>query len=457
MAFTFGASTATPANLGGQPATSQPVGGGGFTFGASAPAPAATSSAFNFGAPTASAAPAAGGFSFGAPAASTAPISGGFSFGAPAASNAPSTGGFTFGAPAASAAPATGGFSFSAPATSSAPNAGVFSFGAPATSTAPTTGFGMGTGGLFGQTKPATGFGFSNTTGGLFGATTAANAQANRDQQIWQLLVQADEASRKEQSESLLSTEGLYRPENIWQSLALLRSWWDPQSPFCRFKYYFYNKVSPQEVHLYQRPANQDPRAWAAAQKANPDPTCMVPTLAVGLEDLKKRIEEQDKTNEAHYQRLSEVDEKIKKMEQKILMDIATKLADSKKRHKEITQRVIKFLKFAQVLRHKGLSLTPDEDAMRTHYEHIQYELQNSEQFHGKLSQLWAQLQLIKESGRKYGKVDGVDAWDTVKESDMQAITKFLEEQHHGIEYTIETLQKDIKEVSKLEHPTRRL
>ncbi|KAI9033795.1 nucleoporin complex subunit 54-domain-containing protein [Phycomyces nitens] len=503
MAFTFGSATTNNATFGGQPAASQPAAGGAFGFGAAASAPAASNSAFTFGAPAASAAPAAGGFSFGAPAASAAPAAGGFSFGAPAASAAPAAGGFTFGAPAASAAPAAGGFSFGAPATStapaaggfsfgapaassapaaggfsfgapatssapaaggfsfgapatSAPAAGGFSFGAPATSAAPTTGFGLG-GSIFGQTKPTTGFGLGGSSGGIFGATTGANAQANRDQQIWQLLLQADEASRKEQSEGLLSTEGLYRPENIWQSLALLRSWWDPQSQFCRFKYYFYNKVAPQEVHLYQKPANQDPRAWAAAQKANPDPTCMVPTLAVGLDDLKKRIEGQHKTNEAHHQKLLEFEEKMKKMKQKSLMEIASKLADSKKRHMEMTQRVIKFLKLVQVLRHKGLSITPDEDAMRAHFEHLQHELQNSEQFHGKLSQLWAQLQLVKESGRKYGKVDGVDAWDHVKESDMDAITKFLGEQQHGIEYTIETLQKDTPEVAKLEHPNRRL
>lgn len=75
-------------------------------------------------------------------------------------------------------------------------------------------------------------------------------------------------------------------------------------------------------------------------------------------------------------------------------------------------------------MRNKGLSITPDEEAMRARFENIQEQLQRSEQFHGKLSQLWAQLQLIKESGRKYGKTGGVDEWDSVSENDMRGITK---------------------------------
>lgn len=76
------------------------------------------------------------------------------------------------------------------------------------------------------------------------------------------------------------------------------------------------------------------------------------------------------------------------------------------------------------MLRNKGLSITPDEEAMRARLELIQEQLQRSDQFHGKLSQLWAQLQLIKESGRKYGKIDGVEEWDAVSEENMSGITK---------------------------------
>jgi nuclear pore complex protein Nup54 len=61
---------------------------------------------------------------------------------------------------------------------------------------------------------------------------------------------------------------------------------------------------------------------------------------------------------------------------------------------------------------------------MRTRYENIQDHLQRSEQFHGKLTQMWAQLQLIKESGRKYGQLGGVEGWGLVSQEDQDRITK---------------------------------
>ncbi|KAI7871551.1 nucleoporin complex subunit 54-domain-containing protein [Spinellus fusiger] len=423
MTFTFGSSATSTAAFGHAPtvAPTATPSASTFSFG-TAPTPASTSNTFSFGTAPTSTPSATNTFTFGAtPAATT---------------NTPTSSVFTFGAtPAASSASAAS----TAPAsTNIAPS--TFSFGAATTNTAPST-FSFGT-----VPKPTThAFGLSNTAG-VFGS----NTQTNKEQQIWQLLVQAENDSRQKQSDTLLSIEGMYKPENIWQTLALLKAWWDPHSPLCRFKYYFYNKVPSQEVYLYQRPAHHDSRAWASAQKANPDPTCLVPALAVGFEDVKKRMEGQDKQNQAHQQKLTEMDEKIKKIKQKSLVETATKLNDFKKRHMEMTHRVIKLLKLAQVLRHKGLSITPNEDAMRAHFEQIQSELENSEQFHGKLSQLWAQLQLIKESGRQYGKVDGVHAWNNA-EQDMQAMTKCLGEQHHGIEHTVQTLQKDIADMDAWE------
>lgn len=75
-------------------------------------------------------------------------------------------------------------------------------------------------------------------------------------------------------------------------------------------------------------------------------------------------------------------------------------------------------------MRNKGLSITPEEEDMRARFENIQDQLQRSEQFHGKLSQLWAQLQLIKESGRQFGKNDDRHAWESLSEADMNGITK---------------------------------
>lgn len=460
-------STATTGGFGGfsqTPATSTAATTG---FGGFGQTPAATSTPFGQ-APTATSAPLFGQ----APTATSTP------FGqAPTATSTP------FGATATPAATST---PFGQqPATSSS-----FSFGglssAPATSTA-TTGFGGfgnttatsaagGSGGLFGaNTAGAAKPSFSLSTPSLFGAnkpaattTTGfggfgqqssllgggANATQQRDQQIYQLLVQADQEARKAAVPSITSDD--YKPDNVWQALALLKSWWDPTSPNCRFKHYFYNVVNPQEVPLYVKPADHDKAAWDAAQAANPDPTTLVPALAIGFDDVQKRLDQQHRLSEAHSAKLKEIQDILKKIQSKDMVETATKLAEYKRKHMEAAQRVIKFLKYTQVLRNKGLSITPDEEAMRARFENIHDQLQRSEQFHGKLSQLWAQLQLIKESGRKYGKTSGVDEWDSVSENDMRGITKILEEQDNGVQHIIEVINKDTKDIEMLSKGYRR-
>lgn len=87
----------------------------------------------------------------------------------------------------------------------------------------------------------------------------------------------------------------------------------------------------------------------------------------------------------------------------------------------------VKLLKYVQVLRNKGLPITAEEESMQTILENIQEQLTLSEQFHGKLSQLWAQLQLVKESGRKYGKPDDIEGWSNVTSEDMKSITRVSE------------------------------
>ncbi|KAI8645510.1 nucleoporin complex subunit 54-domain-containing protein [Parasitella parasitica] len=453
----------------GTAASTAPAASGFGRFGSTAPTTPATSFG-GFGS-AASTAPATSFGGFGSASSSTAPATSFGGFGS-ASSAAPATSFGGFGS-AASTTPATS-FGFGTTGTTQAPAAAntFAGFGATTTS-APNTGlFGStantstGFGG-FGTNKPAlslstttnTGtagggslFGFGNNStmagAGGFGSQQQANMARQREQQVYQLLSQIDQDARAQATPAINSED--YKPENVWHSLALLKSWWDPKSPSCRFQHYFYNVVSPQEAHLYQKPADHDQAAWDAAQAANPDPTTRVPALAIGFDDVQKRMDEQHKLSEAHSAKLAEIQAMIKEIQKKSQLETGVKLDEYKRKHMKATQRVIKFLKYAQVLRNKGLSITPDEEVMRARLENIQDQLQRSEQFHGKLSQLWAQLQLIKEQGRQYSKIDGVDGWEAVSEENINGITKTLDEQNNGIQHIIEVLETDTGEVDNI-------
>jgi nuclear pore complex protein Nup54 len=76
------------------------------------------------------------------------------------------------------------------------------------------------------------------------------------------------------------------------------------------------------------------------------------------------------------------------------------------------------------MLRNKGFSIENEEETLRSKLETVQSRLQQSDQFHGKLNQLWAQLQLVRESSRIYDGQAGDQAWSTVSEKDMATISK---------------------------------
>ncbi|KAI9475965.1 MAG: nucleoporin complex subunit 54-domain-containing protein [Benjaminiella poitrasii] len=472
MAFSLGTTNPSNNTFGGFGTTQTPTANSGFggfgtsststpAFGTSTPAATPTPFGTTTGFGNASSTTPNSGFSFGntvtsAPATSST----GFSFGSTATS-APTTtptSGLSFGNNSLTlntSKPAFGGFG--ATTTSAAPTSSLF--GAASTNAgfggfgANKPGFNLTTNtsgsGLFGANKPTTSlFGNSNNTGfGLQQQNSEAMNQ-QRAQQLYQILSQIDQEERAK-SKPMITSED-YKPEHVWHALALLKSWWDPKSPHCRFKHYFYNVVSPQEIQLYQKPADHDETAWNAAMAANPDPKTMVPALAIGFDDVRKRMEEQYKMNEAHNAKLAEIKRILNEIQKKSQLETPVKLEEYKRRHMQTTQRVIKFLKYAQVLRNKGLSITPDEEMMRARLEDIQEQLQRSDQFRSKLSQLWAQLQLIKESGRKYGKIDRIDEWDAVSEENMNGITKILQEQNNGVEHIIEVLETDAKEIDNL-------
>ncbi|KAI9282447.1 nucleoporin complex subunit 54-domain-containing protein [Umbelopsis sp. AD052] len=307
---------------------------------------------------------------------------------------------------------------------------------------------------LFGNTGGTSLFGSKPTTlggtGSMFGAQQPtivganANAQQQQNQQVWQYLSQ-QEQSAQQLNQRLLPGQHA-NPQYIWQSLALIKSEWDPNSPNCKFKHYFYNIVHPSEVQRFTKPPNEDDKAWEMAMKNNPDPSCMVPVRAVGFEALRTRIETQDRQCQAHRIKLEQLDQKMKEVRRKHTIETIVKLQEYKRRHIDLTQRVIQFLKYAQILRNKGFSIENDEEALRAKLENVQSHLQQSEQFHGKLNQLWAQLQLVRESSRIYGGDEDDKGWASVSEKDMQTISKVLEDQQNGLAHVMKILRDDVQD-----------
>jgi len=237
--------------------------------------------------------------------------------------------------------------------------------------------------GLFGSNNTNTGglFGNNNAKPSLFGTTTTTTGFGGIGQQQQFMGIQ--------QTQQHTST--------VADELRKIQEYWNPQSPNCQFKHYFYNMVHPSEVSRYVKPPNDDEGLWRQAQKNNPDSTCMVPALAIGFDGIKKRMAEQSKQTNAHEAKLKELADKVEKLRQKHLLETTGKLEEYRRRHLSLAHRTLKIMKQVYILRNRGYSIRPEEETLKVRLENLATSLIKSSQFRGRVEELWAHLQMIRD------------------------------------------------------------
>ena len=100
--------------------------------------------------------------------------------------------------------------------------------------------------------------------------------------------------------------------------------------------------VHPSQVSMYRPGPGQDVALYDRAQENNPDPSCMVPVLATGFEDLKRRIESQEGQTGAHKGKLSDIQEDLQALERQHHLVTSVKLQEYKRRLTAVVHKVLR-------------------------------------------------------------------------------------------------------------------
>ncbi|QRW26075.1 nucleoporin nup44 [Rhizoctonia solani] len=347
-----------------------------------------------------------------------------------ATASAPATGGL-FGAANTNTTGTTGGglFGNTNPAAAAPASGGLFA----STTTAPTAATG---GGLFGNTtttqQPSGGLFGSTTTaptsGGLFGAKPAApslfgqpaaNPLAQSTLSASTLGPPPAQPAKNNLQVSVFGTPGSggltleQRIEAIFQA-------WSPASPDCRFQYYFYNLV--ENPQAYGRPANATNEAlWKRAISENPNPERLVPALAIGFDDLKKRTLSQQQENQSHMAALAQLRTRLAAVTAK---HDTTRLARLAQTHTELSRRVRALARQLHMLipAVRRSALTPRK--------------RSEEKVVGVGGRGWARG---KEAAG--GRVE----WAVVDEEGLASIAQILKDQQNGLAHVTKILQDDLR------------
>ncbi|KAJ2808871.1 hypothetical protein H4R20_000564 [Coemansia guatemalensis] len=345
---------------------------------------------------------------------------------------------------------ASGGSLFSGTQTTN-PGAGGLQSGGPSFGAASSNASGFTGGGIFGGTSVSQ----QPQSSSIFGTAStgaAPNTLFGNQQQQQQPQPQPQQSAQPPVQQSLSDVEELGR------QLMLIKECWDPASPSYQFRHYFYNVADPEQVHLYQCPPGQDPVLWQQALSDNPDPSTLVPVLASGFEDLRKRVDSQSLQMQSYQERTSEVSAKLCDILQKHHSDTTVRLAECRRRQADLSQRLLEFMKLLQLLRLRGQLLHPEEELFRVRVEHLEKEVSRSGSLKQRLAELQDHIYRLQANARRRRELLGLsgtghpgDGYEVADESQLESVMKVLGDKQRGLARMTQVVSQDAESIECIE------
>lgn len=208
----------------------------------------------------------------------------------------------------------------------------------------------------------------------------------------------------------------------------------------------FYNKVHPSLRSKYKVPDNVNKRLYQIAERDNPDPTTLIPVQAVGFADLRKRVNEQQKAHGEFQRKLEEERERLNKMRQEHELVTKVTIPELRRRHSELSHRLLRVMNRIELLRSRDLPLLNEEIDYRRQLETIKRKLAKPAQFQARVAEL-ASLVRMQEEGRT-----ALEAAlpHTLDPENAQKIYEVLETQRKCLAHMTQVLRKDLRDMQAI-------
>ena len=156
--------------------------------------------------------------------------------------------------------------------------------------------------------------------------------------------------------------------------------------------------MNPNQVNLYGRPTNATNDAlWEKALRENPDPTCHVPVLAVGFDDLRTRVEAQNKKSEQHRQLLKDIKSRTGSLATQHINSNSSRFLRAMAAQTQSSQKLSKIVQNIYLLlpNVRSSPISPEEERLGAALEEIEDELKKG-RMKGKINELWAYLSTVQ-------------------------------------------------------------
>ncbi|RCI12598.1 hypothetical protein L249_0818 [Ophiocordyceps polyrhachis-furcata BCC 54312] len=249
----------------------------------------------------------------------------------------------------------------------------------------------------------------------------------------------------------MLTREADQKP--ILDQIKLVTDKWDPASPNCVFKHYFYNKVDEAHVPFYKPQPYEDPREWEEALQNKPAPSFM-PVVCSGYTGVADRLRTQTRAISDFNTRLHQVNAGLDALLQRHELETEVRALAARRRQTAIAGRCLALAARLQVLRNRGYALSSDEDDLKNRLQNLEREVQDPA-MGAREEELWSRLIVLRGySDRLKMDVDqsaGSDGEPLDSETCAKAkrILEDFEKQIGHLKKELESLGVDVEEWEK--------
>ncbi|KAK5088126.1 Nucleoporin nup57 [Lithohypha guttulata] len=209
---------------------------------------------------------------------------------------------------------------------------------------------------------------------------TAAQAQASKDP-WWQ------------------EGRGMGVLRSIPQQMELIKDKWDPASLNSPLRIYLYQHVGSESEALKFSPGpGEDPDKWEEAVQKRPGPE-WVPVLARGFRELGTRSQKQREAVGHCNMMLNEINNSLDIQLDTHRQKVATRLEESRRRHKAISQRTLALAAKVQILKNRGYVMDNAEEDLKVKLDSLEKEVLDPS-IHAREQEIWARMLGIRERAR---------------------------------------------------------
>ena len=184
--------------------------------------------------------------------------------------------------------------------------------------------------------------------------------------------------------------------------VGIVKDKWNPHSLSSPLRTYLYQVVNESEAPFYQPSRNvgyeEDEIKWEEAFANRPGPS-YVPALARGFWDLGKRAQRQREFIEKCNIRLHDINSSLDAQLEIHSQQIATRMAECRRKHVIASQRTLALAAKIQVLRNRGYVMGNAEEHLRKKLVALEREVFDPS-LNGREQEIWARMVGIRERGR---------------------------------------------------------